>query len=179
MQRFTVPKNQRQKRRNTLNGSRRRSGLLIFSSHTPSPALHPKMLQFSSNTVIDRAVSGKCDRNQFSQGNENILWLDFLQGFGVRSSDTKPYATVHKGENTYVESFCIWHSLYGQGGVLSQQSAQICAISTQASSTSSAAKGCSESAPRRQRLSCLWQMEAFYLKTLGPQCLFRRQHDRA
>ncbi|XVO79113.1 hypothetical protein ACQ9ZH_16930 [Pseudomonas chlororaphis] len=87
----------------------------LFVSY-PVTSSAPKMLQFSSNTVIDRAVSGKRDKNQFSQGNENILWLDFLQGFSVRSSDTKPYATVHKGENTYVQSFGIWHSLYGREG---------------------------------------------------------------
>lgn len=87
----------------------------LFVSY-PVTSSAPKMLQFSSNTVIDRAVSGKRDKNQFSHGNENILWLDFLQGFGVRSSDTKPYTTVHKGENTYVESFGIWHSLYGREG---------------------------------------------------------------
>ncbi|MFA0919847.1 hypothetical protein ALP73_00499 [Pseudomonas coronafaciens pv. garcae] len=87
----------------------------LFVSY-PVTSSAPKMVQFSSNSVIDRAVSGKREKNQFSQGNENILWLDFLQGFRVSSSDTKPYATVHKGENTYIESFGIWHSLYGRVG---------------------------------------------------------------
>jgi hypothetical protein len=87
----------------------------LFISY-PVTSSASKMLQFSSNTVIDRAVSGKRDKKQFSLGNENILWLDFLQGFGVRSGDTKPYATVHKGDNTYIESFGIWHSLYGRIG---------------------------------------------------------------
>ncbi|MFY1663743.1 hypothetical protein [Pseudomonas sp. Pseu.R1] len=76
----------------------------------------PLALQYTTNVVIDHAVSGKRDKNQFEAGRENILWLDLLHGFGVKSQDTKPFASILKGENTYVGSFGIWHSFYGNRG---------------------------------------------------------------
>lgn len=87
----------------------------IFISY-PITGSSPRALQYSSNVTVDRAVNGKRDSNQFEAGNENLLWLDLLNGFGITSQDTKPYTSVHKGENTYVGSFGIWHSLYGQPG---------------------------------------------------------------
>lgn len=73
-------------------------------------------LQYSTNKTIDRAVNAKRKSQQFVAESENLLWLDLLNGFGISSQDTKPYTSVHKGENTYVGSFGIWHSLYGQQG---------------------------------------------------------------
>lgn len=87
----------------------------LFISY-PVTGSSPLALKHSSNVVIDRAVSGKRDKNQFKAGSENLLWLDLLNGFGVNSRDTKPYTSVHKGECTFVGSFGIWHSLYGQQG---------------------------------------------------------------
>lgn len=87
----------------------------LFISY-PVTGSYPLALKYSSNVTIDRAVSGKRDKKQFEAGNENLLWLDLLNGFGVSSRDTKPYTSVHKGESTFVGSFGIWHSLYGQQG---------------------------------------------------------------
>lgn len=87
----------------------------LFISY-PITGSSPLALRYSTNVTIDRAVSGKRDKNQFEAGNENLLWLDLLNGFGISSQDTKPYTSVHKGENTFVGSFGIWHSLYGQQG---------------------------------------------------------------
>lgn len=87
----------------------------LFIGH-PITGSSPRSLQYSSNVVIDRAVSGKRDARQFKAGCENLLWLDLLHGFEVGSRDTKPYISVHKGDNTFVGSFGIWHSLYGQQG---------------------------------------------------------------
>jgi hypothetical protein len=87
----------------------------LFISY-PVTGSSPLALKYTSNVVIDRAVSGKRDKNQFEEGNENLLWLDLLNGFGVNSRDTKPYTSVHKGESTFVGSFGIWHSFYGQQG---------------------------------------------------------------
>lgn len=84
----------------------------------PITGSSPLARAYSSNVVIDRAVSGKRDKDQFSEGAENLLWLDFLHGFDISSSDTKPYTTKHKGENTFVGSFGVWHSLYGEPGSL-------------------------------------------------------------
>lgn len=87
----------------------------LFVSH-PIAGSSPLALQYTTNVVIDRAVSGKREKNQFEEGRENILWLDLLHGFGVNGQDTKPFTTILKGENTFVGSFGIWHSLYGNKG---------------------------------------------------------------
>lgn len=75
-------------------------------------------LRYPSNVVIDRAVNGKREKNQFELGSENLLWVDFLNGFGISSQDTRPYISVHVGENTFVGSFGVWHSMYGKRGSL-------------------------------------------------------------
>lgn len=82
----------------------------------PITGSSPLARTYTSNVVIDRAVSGKRDKDQFSPGAENLLWLDFLHGFDISSSDTKPYTTKPKGENTFIGSFGVWHSLYGEQG---------------------------------------------------------------
>ncbi|WP_144411656.1 hypothetical protein [Azotobacter chroococcum] len=87
----------------------------VFVSY-PLTGSSPLALKYSSNVIIDRAVSGKRDSNQFEAGSENLLWLDLLNGFGASSRDTKPYTSVHNGESTFVKSFGVWHSLYGQQG---------------------------------------------------------------
>jgi len=87
----------------------------LFVSY-PITGSSPLKLQYSSNVTVNRAVNGKRNSKQFVAENENLLWLDLLNGFGISSQDTKPYTSVHKGENTYVGSFGIWHSLYGQQG---------------------------------------------------------------
>jgi hypothetical protein len=87
----------------------------LFVSH-PITGSSTLAMQYTANVVIDRAVSGKRDKNQFEEGAENLLWLDLLHGFGINGHDTKPFTSIHKGENTYVGSFGIWHSLYGDKG---------------------------------------------------------------
>jgi hypothetical protein len=87
----------------------------IFKSR-PTTGSSPLALLYPTNVIIDRAIGGKRDKNQFTEGAQNLLWIDLLHGFEISSRDTMPYSSISKGENTYVGSFGLWHSLYGDSG---------------------------------------------------------------
>lgn len=73
-------------------------------------------LQFQTNKTIDRVLDSKRKKDQTVSHAENILWLDLLNGFDIKSSDLRPYITANKCELTFFGSFGVWHALYGLNG---------------------------------------------------------------
>ena len=90
------------------------SGMVRAAISHPITGSGGKALTYPANKIIDKVLNHKWSNDQTVQGAENILWLDLMNGFEVSSLKVAPYESLNHAGHTYIGSFGIWHSFYGE-----------------------------------------------------------------
>lgn len=97
----------------------KQTGIVRIVLSRPVTGSKPLAVKYATNQTIARLLGSKRAKDQTQAGAKNVLWVDVKHKLKLSVKKTLPIESlnhINHINQTYIGSFGIWHSFYGEVG---------------------------------------------------------------